>query len=384
MKLIVLLFSSLLIASCSQLTVVSQPEEARVLWSPDGLEPWKPWPPNSWEFHNDSNGQNTPMTARGVYGDTVYVTVEKDGYRRPLPKLAQLYAFQNEALEFELVELPGTREARLREQGFVRYRGEWVRPEEEGLAEFQGEWMPEAEAYRLSQSARGLVEYNGAWLTPEEAARREREDKLAQGLVEWKGRWVTPEQAETEEVVDEQVAAMAAEKPYPDLPAPKVLGAVDHNQAQVQLYNSTGQRVDFYFSGPLSRRFELPPYEGVGVRADDRLLLPAGEYGIAIIPAPEDASGQNLAALLSLDSERAQRLESRSQWGEWPLSAGMEYSFNFTGSGEGLQERLDEFELPEVELDIEAPEIEIPELPEQERPQRGQGQGGRGNWGGRP
>ena len=127
------LFLMLLVQGCSSLRVESDPPGARVLWSRTGLEPFHPWPPNSWEYWNDSSGNTTPFFARGVYGDAVFVTVEKEGFRRPLPKPVQLYAWQGGEVSFELDELPEHYAERMRTEGRILYRGGGVDRGLEGL-----------------------------------------------------------------------------------------------------------------------------------------------------------------------------------------------------------------------------------------------------------
>lgn len=370
--------------ACSRLRVESDPPGARVVWSPDGLEPYRAWPPNSWELTSSSREGITPFRSSGSYRDTIFITVEKEGYMRPKPELAQLFGFRGEHFRFELRKTPEAYAAEMREQGMLLYRGEWVDPEEAGVAEFEGVVMPAEEAFRLRQRARGLVEFEGEWMTPEEAEAAETELRTAEGFVRFKDRWVTPEVREMELGIDEEVAAIGEETIYQDLPAPRVIGRALIQGAQLQLYNSTGQVVRMLFSGPISREYEIGPYRSVGVRSDDRIILPAGRYDIAIIPSGLDGSGRDLTALAErLGGDAADALSTDPLWGSWPLATGTQVSFNFAGSREGLQDTIDQLDVPVPEFDIEAPEIEIPEFePRNSRP-RPPGGGGPGGGGGR-
>ncbi|MCC6546563.1 hypothetical protein IT570_05285 [Candidatus Sumerlaeota bacterium] len=380
-----MILAASLFSSCSRLKVESNPPGARLMWSRDGLEPYRPWPPNGWETRSTKDGNVTPFGTTGLYQDTFFLTVEKDGYRRPLPKPVQLYSFHREKLSFDLPELPETTSARMHAMGKLYYKGDWVDPEAAGVVEYEGVVMPKDEAFRRSQAAQGLVEYKGEWYTKEKADQKLREDMAAQGLVELKGRWVSAEQKAMEESVDAEVAAIKVTKTYPDLPAPKIIGAsVTTDRAQIQLYNSTGQKVRFLFSGPQSAQFVLDPYRSTGVKFEERILLPAGRYDIAVVPTGQDASGRDLASILGDTSSAGLALSKKPVWASWPVANKTQYSFNYTGMEGDLQKSLSDFNAPppEVKIDvptIEIPDIKLPEESESERylPRSGSGGGGR-------
>lgn len=386
---------------CSRLEVRSDPPGAAVLWSADGLEPYHPWPPKSWELRSSSEtvteagerarGTFTPFKTSGFFGDTVFVTVEKEGYRRPLPQAVQLYAWRRPEVEFRLRELPETVAERMTDMGLVLYNGEWVDPEKEGLEEYQGVIMAKEEAHVLRQRAAGLVLYDGDWMTPEEATTREAADMEARGMVRLKGRWVSEAVYEEETVTDRRAAQVRDSKVYPDLPAPRILERTNLQAAEVQVTNSTGQQVEFLFSGPRSRTLLLQPYQSAGFRADDRVSFPPGTYDIVAIPTGRDGSGRNLQEVLGSSANvRAVALRTEPAWAEWPLAAGTRYSFNFGSSEEELQMEADDLDSLEPELRITPPELEIPETPPTRRQQRPQGTrpngpgGGPGGGGARP
>ena len=375
-----------LFSSCTRLKVESNPPGARLMWSRDGLEPYRPWPPNGWDTAASKRSNVTPFATTGLFQDTFFLTVEKEGYRRPLPKPVQLYSFHREKLSFELPELPETTTARMKAMGKLYYRGEWVDPEAAGVTEFEGVVMPKAEAFRRAQLAQGLVEYKGEWYTKEVADQKLREDMAAQGLIEFKGRWVSAQQKALEESVDKEVAGIKVGKTYPDLPAPKIIGASTiTDRAQVQLYNSTGQRVRFLFSGPQSAQYEIDPYRSTGVKIEDRILLPAGRYDIAVVPTGKDASGRDLATILGDANSAGLELSKKPVWASWPIANKTQYSFNYTGLEGDLQEALSDFNAPPPQIKIDVPTIEIPEikLPEENEADRylprstGGGGGGR-------
>ncbi len=111
---------------------------------------------------NDEIVHGIPSARRVLAdGDLVKldVTVEKDGFRRPLPKPVELYALRRETLKFDLSELPESVATRMRAEGKLLYEGNWVDPEQAGVVEFNGIVMKKDVAFRLEQIAKGLVEY---------------------------------------------------------------------------------------------------------------------------------------------------------------------------------------------------------------------------------
>jgi len=295
---------------CSSLQVKSNPPGARVVWSHDGLEPFRPWPANSWEM-DSTNGENqTPLSTVGMFGDTFFVTVEKEGYRRPLPKVVQLYPLKKEELEFELAELPDARTQRLRDQGLVYYEGEWVDPEEMGLVEYQAVIMTQEQAERQRRRDQGLVEYQGEWMPPQEAAERREQERAAAGMVQFKDRWVEPEVAEREGAIDERVETIAAQKAYQDLDPPRILERTGLPQARIRVLNVTEEKLEVLISGPISRQYELAPSEGIGAGESGPISLPSGRYRIAMIPG-ETTDPQEI------------------RYGSWPLPDGVVMEFQF-------------------------------------------------------
>ncbi|MBI1292126.1 hypothetical protein GC173_12930 [bacterium] len=378
-------------AGCTTLKVESNPPGARVLWSADGKSNWQPWPPRAWKANADVDSTVTPLRAKGTFGDTVFVTVQKDGYWRPLPKPVELYFGRSSTLRFTLEELPEVRAARLRAEGYVLFRGDWIKPEEYGLVEYKGEILPRDEAFRREQLDKGLVLYNDVWMTAAEKDERFAADMAAKGLVEFKGRWIEAAEQTKEAAVDAEVAAIAKDKAYPDLPIPRVSGSSQRDKSQLQLSNSTGQLVRVLISGPRSLEIELPPYGSAGVKSGDPLVVPAGTYQFAIVPTGRDAAGRDLTQLLGrVDSDSAITLSTTPLWGTWPMATGQQYSFNYTGSDNNLKENLREFTPPEPKLDftppsIEIPEPELPKQPEQTRRPGGEGApNGERRSGGRP
>jgi hypothetical protein len=383
---------AVLATGCTTLSVESNPPGARVLWSSDGLEPWRAWPPNSWEIDPPAaaqadGGPQTPFSTTGIFGDTVFITVDKPGYLRPRPRPVQLFAWRNERLEFELVERPEAVEARMRAAGMLYYKGRWVVPAEAGVEEYEGVVMPVAQAERLRQLAKGLLEWEGEWVTPEVYKQREAVAMQAKGMVLHKGRWVAPAVRDAELVIDESVRAIRASKTYPDLPAPRVLERIAFEASQVQLTNSTGQEMRYLFSGPVSREFVLPPYASAGFNVDDRIMLPPGKYEVVALPSGRDGAGRSLKQLLEGFESKAAAvaLSDNTLWAEWPLAPRTKYSFNFGSSEEEIRRSLEEFQVPEPQLGITPPQIEVPEIVPTPAPERrGPGGAPREGGGGRP
>lgn len=366
------------LGGCSSISVKSSPEGARILWSHDGLN-YKAWPTDSFEIGDSRDADETPFHTYGMFGDTLFVTVEKEGYIRPRPQVVELYPLRREKLEFTLQEEPDVLARRMRAEGYLLYQGEWVRPEEAGVAEYKGRVMKKEDAFRLQQLDKGLVEYNGEWVTVEAAKEAEAAEKLAAGFVQYKDRWMKPGEKEEMEKVDALVADISRDKAgAPDLDPPKFIARTSFDRAQVQIYNSSPQQVRFLFSGPDSRSFTLDPYKSYGVRGTERVLLPAGRYEVAVIPLGIDASGRPVSEYLASSDGESSPVSSEPLWASWPLSSGTLVSFNFSG-GANLDESLGDFELPDTQLNIDAPEIEIPEvnLPDKTMPRERPGSGRR-------
>ncbi len=371
-----LLLMGLLITGCSTITIQSTPPGGKILWSDSGYDNWQEWPPNGWTIAGDTD--QTPFKSIGIYRNAYFITVEQEGYIRPLPQVVQLYAFRNEDLKFELTETPETTARRMRESGFVYYQDEWVDPEVAGVVEYKGEVMPQEVAYTLQMRDKGFVLYEDEWVTPEEAERREVEDNVARGLVQFRGRWVTESQKEEEEKISELVQTFSETEETAELPAPRIVGNIGLRAAQVQLNNSSQQRIQFYFDGPVSRFYELDPYTSLGVSTDSRLIIPEGRYDIAVVPTGLDSLGRDIqkSEQMGLSDDQGE-VTTKPQFGSWPLAVGRLYSFTFTGASEALPEDISEFELPDTQLDIVVPEINVPEIERKERPER---RGRPGSW----
>ncbi|MEQ8821238.1 MAG: hypothetical protein RLY93_13435 [Sumerlaeia bacterium] len=370
-----LLAAGLLLGSCARLRVESNPPGARVLWSENGITGWYDWPPVAEARKDDlevltaglaastSDTAMTPFAGREFVGDTIFITVEKDGYYRPLPQVAELYAFRNEKLTFDLVADPETFARAQRAKGLVSYGGEWVDPVEKELAEYKGSWIPADLAFEYAQRDQGLVQYDEQWVTPQERDRLLATDRLAQGYVEFKGRWVMPEVREQETLIDREVDRIAVTDAL-RLDPPRVIGRIDADAARVGLVNATGERMRFLFSGPISREVTLEPLETLGLRASGGLIVPGGRYRVAAIPAFEGV-GQDGVSL-------------NVQFGEEPLAEGFRYEFTYSGGEDFEFDNLGDYELEEPEMPYEIPDIEIPEvrLPDQDQEQRGGRRGG--------
>lgn len=374
--------AALAATGCSRLEVVSEPQGAAVLWSADGLDNWQPWPPRAWSDESASgeaaaqrnaSGPATPLKDTGVYGDTVWITVQKDGYFRPLPRAAQLYALRREKLVFDLRETPDAYAARRQAEGFVLWRGEWVKPEDHGLAQFADVWMTKEDAFEREQIAKGLVQHAGEWMTREQAAARFADEQRAKGLVEFKNRWIEPAAKMAEEAIDAELDTLAATDPK-GLALPRVIGPVEGTVSQLQVLNSTSRGIRFVMSGPQSREFRIPPYSSVGLSSEDRLRIEPGRYELAVMPqAGLEAEGAEASTARVAPEEAYETL-----YVEAVLAAGFQYLVNYdveSGFGEGS---VDEYKPQEPVLPIEPPTIEIPEIElPQERPRRGPGGAGR-------
>ncbi|MCB2153342.1 hypothetical protein KQI84_00520 [bacterium] len=371
--LLIAIVSILPLTACTRLKVESTPPGATVLWSPDGLQDWRPWPPRVWSSQSTGKSQ-TPLSEYGRYGDSVWITVQKDGFYRPLPQLAQLYPARNEKLSFELVETPEALRERMMAQGLVYFGGEWVEPKSVGLVNYEGEWLPAAEAFAREQSAKGLVEYNGEWMTPQQRGEKFAADQRAKGLVLFKDRWVSTEVRDKEEALDSTVRDLAGQDTIL-LSPPKVIGRIDAETAQVQLLNATGHPVRFLVSGPMSREYLLSPYDSYGMTGTGRITLPAGRYIVAAIPMPLTSTALQMP-------DEAPESELKPALSEQPLAGGFQYLFSYDGGRDLNIGDLESYEFQEPEMPYDLPEIEIPEIELPERPNNNRGP--RGGGGGRP
>ena len=361
--------AALLATGCTRLAVDSEPSGARVLWSRDGLTDWKPWPPTTW--HDPvpaTDGPTTPLRSTGFHQDTMWVTVEKDGYYRPLPQAVQLFRMRRESVNFELAERPEMVAARRLAEGYVLYEGEWVIPQERGLVEFEGRWLPQEEAFRLAQAAKGLVEHKGEWMTPAQRDERFAADQRAKGLVEFKGLWVAPEERDRMVAMDAEVEAIAAgEHRVMDLP--RVVG-IQSPIVQADLLNATATPLRWLLSGPQTAEFTTPPYDSYRLAEGNFLVLQPGRYRVAAIPGAST-------------SGRTAEGELLPGFAEVFMAEGFQYQFSYDGGlGLGLG-TLDEYEVNQTPLPADIPTIEVPDvqIPET-RPGPGGPRGGRGRGGG--
>lgn len=348
-------------AGCTTLSVKSNPPGARVVWSPDGNEPFREWPPRAFDSGAKDKPRTTPMSHWGRYGDAIFVTVEKEGYRRPLPQVAQLYTFKRNRLAFELEELPESVAARETAAGRVLWRGKWVDPAAEGLAVFEGEVMPRAEAERREMASKGLVPYEGAWVTPQERERRYAERMTAEGKVESKGRYVSPETARTEAALDAQVNAIAESGEFLNLPLPKNLGRVESGLAQVQVLNNSSTPSTIVFSGPTSWRLDLDAYQSWGINPGESLQLMEGLYTVAVIPREGEADAPASSATRVRESATPGPVV---QLGSARLASGFSYSYSITGGTPLTPESLSAYELPKVTLPVDRKDIAVPNIDE--------------------
>jgi hypothetical protein len=338
---LVLLTWGLLGAGCARLAVESDPSGADVLWSPNGLSPWRAWPPQHWAIGEPDTGTTptTPLRDSGPAGEYLFVTVDKPGYYRPRPRLAGLRRFRTVPLEFELKETPEHFADRQLAAGLVPYRGEWVAPEAFGLVEYQGEWMPEAERVARINREKGLVEFEGKWVTRETYESLYAERQRERGLVEYKSRWVTPSQRATEEAIDRAVKQVIESSP-PEVVPPRVLGRIEGSLAQLGLISASPRATRWLVSGPVSRGIDLPP--GGSVAPEDFRLIP-GRYTLAIFELGEtEGKGDTASVHPSPEGEariwlpaNPRALPGLSVLIEQPLSPGFQYSLTYTSPSVG-------------------------------------------------
>jgi hypothetical protein len=358
-------FAVLATTGCTRLVVESEPSGAAVLWSRDGLSDWRPWPPDE----RAQVAPTTPLRSTGFYQDTVWVTVEKEGYYRPLPRTVQLFPVRREKVSFELAERPETIAARRLAEGYVLYGGEWVLPAERGLVEFQGQWYPQEQAFRLAQAAKGLVEHEGEWVTPAVRDERFAAAQLAKGLVEFKGLWVTPEERDRMVAMDAEVEAIAAGEHRP-MDLPRVVG-IQSAIVQADLLNATSTPLRWLLSGPETAEFTTPAYDSYRLAEGKFLVLQAGRYRVAAVPvrgsAGRTAEGEHLPG-----------------FAEVFMAEGFQYQFSYDG-GLGLSlGTLEDYEVIETPLPADIPTIEVPDvqIPETRPGQGGPPRGGGGRGGG--
>lgn len=348
---------------CTRMEVTSDPPGAQVVWSPDGMEPFRPWPPRALDSRSGRTVA-TPYSQWGTYPEPVFVTVEKDGYRRPLPRIVELQPrlniFRKQRLAFELAELPETTNARMRAEGKVRYRGEWVDPRPLDLIEVDGEVLPRAEHEARVRAAQGLVSYNGEWMTPAQRDGRYRAEQLAAGLVERNGRWMTPEAAQAEALVDERVRAIASGGGWTDLDAPRVLGNAKTPFSQLQLFNNSGVAVEFLLSGPSSVAVPLEPYSGFGVKTEDVFEVLPGEYAIAVVPLAEGAMDTPPTSAASRSSRSGNSPAPTAAYTTMPLADGFKYSFTYVGTSRDGLINPGAYEPPPVVLPFTPTPEELP------------------------
>ncbi|MDX1973520.1 MAG: hypothetical protein SFY68_13400 [Candidatus Sumerlaeia bacterium] len=378
------------ISGCaSRLVVDSEPADARVLWSPDGVDDWRPWPPKTWEGQptvslaegvtTPSVQTMTPLSDTSSYSDSFWVTVDKEGFYRPRPQLVQLYAGHTERLSFVLEETREAEEKRLLQSGFVLYKGEYVKPEDLGLVQVEGIWFSAEEAQELQQRSAGKVLYNGVWMTPEERLAQYNQEQSAKGFVPFKQRWVKPSVLAFEEEIDQDVAELKNNKTVRPLREPRVVGSVQGDVAQLQVHNSSRLPLTLLLSGPRSQRLSLNAYETYGAGEAERFTILAGEYSLATLP------------LLDSDKDTTESLNSTALI-DFEFKPGIKYLVTYEEEGASTAGQLSEYTRSTPEIPSELPTIQIPEVKLPEAPQRpggapggggGRG-GGRGGGGGGP
>lgn len=329
-----------------------------MVWSPDGAEPYRPWPPRAWDERAAAGSAVTPYVDSGRFGDSVFITVEKEGYRRPQPQLAQLYTFRTPKLRFELEELPETFTKRMQAEGKVFYEGRWVDPRTAGLVLVDGTVLTKAEAFRREQAEKGLVEYEGAWLTPAERDKRLAAARAKEGLVALKGRWVTPEEARHENETDAAIAAIRNNASRETLEVPRSVGRAEGQLASLQLFNNSPLPVTFRLGGPSSRSIEVPAYRSVGLQAHDQLALVPGNYALAVEPHASDPRTTGAVVMSRLEGGPPQPafVEAR-------LETGRKYALSYLGRsrpevGGNLSYQPRPVELPQVAAPVEVPPLE--------------------------
>lgn len=383
------------------LNVASEPAGAQVLWSPTGVQDWRPWPPRTWNATISDQEREpvfTPYKDSATFSDTVWITVEKEGYYRPLPQVAQLYSQNHEKLVFKLVETPELEEQRLRAEGYVLYKGEFVKPEELNLVEYKGSWFTAPEADLLSKRDAGLIQYKDRWVTVDERDRLYAEDQRALGFIQFKNRWVKPEVQAKEVAVDEQVTKLFAEQTT-ELRAPRVVGSLNQDLSQLQIHNSSRLPIRVYLSGVRSDELVLDAYETYGTQQDNRFTILPGEYRIAVVsatsPLASAASDQDTAEGAAQDAQALAEALSQTEPVETvsttttTFKGGLQYLITFEVNPQENSGRLQEYQRQEPTLPEGLPTIEIPEINLPEKPKGppgaggGAGGGGRGGGGGR-
>lgn len=386
--------TALLLSGCTTtLNVKSEPSGAQVLWSPTGVDDWRPWPPRTWNAVANPEEREpviTPYKDTASFSDTVWITVEKEGYYRPLPQVAQLYSLKHQKLEFALEETPELEKQRLLAQGFVPYKGNYVKPEELGLVEYNGVWMLKAEAELQQKRDAGLILYQEKWVTPAERDRLYAADQQALGFIEFKGRWVKPEVQAKELEVDKVVQQILAEPTRP-LRTPRVVGSLDQDLAQLQVHNSSRFPIRVYLSGSRSDELILNAYETYGTAQGERFTLIPGEYQIAVKtenPVFDPATVRVAAADQGTSGTTVVNEEVLGEVAILPsvtthaFSGGFQYLITFELNAQEDSGKLREYERKVPSLPEGLPTIVIPEFKQPEQPQGPPGAPGAA--GGRP
>jgi len=331
------LLGASLISGCASLRVTSDPPGAETLWSPNGLPPWRPWPPSVWNLGREGAATTTPTTPLadwGSFDDYVFITVAKEGYYPPRPQLASLHPFRRVRLHFTLTETEKHYARRMRDEGLAFYEGQWVDPLALGLVELDGEWMPPAERERRVMTARGLKEFRGQWLTPEEYDVALAAAMRAEGRELHKGRGIRAAQAARERLVDAAMERLK-ERLLPEALPPKVLGKVEEagEKAGLELINASGVSTRWLLSGPSSRWVDLAPGDELAPRF---VRLEPGRYTVCIFPMGA-VKGAPHAAAAAVPASAEELLAPGGDFSgaiilyDQPLSAGFDYSLTYTG-----------------------------------------------------
>ncbi|MDX2177709.1 MAG: hypothetical protein SF028_14700 [Candidatus Sumerlaeia bacterium] len=372
---------------CAKLSVRSEPAGAQLLWSPNGLEPFRPWPPTG---DGREGNTATPHSEFTTTRDVFFMTVEKEGYRRPLAKLVQLAPLRTARLSFDLEKLPEYEGGLPVRDGLVLYQGEWVDPAAAGLAVHEGRLLGIEQVRAKERLAQGLVEFEGRDVAPAERDRLWAERQRAEGRTLFKERWLLPEEIAAEEAVDRAAAEINTLDGLADLDAPRVLGRVESAFAQLQLFNNTALPVRVLLSGPSSRELRLEPFGSFGGGPGEALYVVAGRYQVVYLPLENDGlpAAPESSATRSAAGAEGRTAGARTAITSQPLASGFRYSFNYSGGDRLRLEDLRQYEPPQVQLPVERQEIEVPEAPAAPAPpaeaQRGNPSGGGRPPGGRP
>ena len=264
---------ALALLDCSMVRVTSDPRGAALYYSETGTPPWRPWPP----------GRKQPATTpkvRFLWPEPyVYLRAAEGGYYPEEPVFLDARMFRSQRIHFDLEK---SFDQLQRDQGYVWFRGEWMTPEEKfrrqqeeiGLYYYErtNEWVSAEElAHRVAEEQReqGFVRYKGNWVKPEE-----------EGLVEYKGRWMKPEEAEIRRLIDEEVQRIVQSGDTFPFEIERI-GPTFTAGAQMRVADLTGHPLEVLLSGPESQRVEVSSYNSI------TMVLEPGTYTLTILQADQ-------------------------------------------------------------------------------------------------